>query len=61
MYYPIHLFLISTLLILGIYELFQLTKLGIFVANVMRFTMKWFYNMVFAKKLKKNVYKYQHN
>lgn len=61
MYYQIHFFLISILLVLGIYELFQLTKLGFISVNAMRFMVKWLYNLVLVKKSKKSAYKYQHN
>lgn len=61
MYYQIQILLISALLVLGIYEIFQLTKLGSIVANTMRFITKWLYNSVLTKKSWKNAYKYQHD
>ena len=61
MYYQLQIFLITALVILGIYELLQLTKWGKIGANWMIFSIKWLYSLVFTKKAWKSVYKYQHN
>ncbi len=61
MYYQIQILLISALLVLGIYELFQLTKLGSITANAMRFFVKWLYSLILTKKAWRDSYKYQHN
>ena len=61
MYYQLQIFLISALLILGIYELLELTKWGRLVTSTIRFSIKRFYSLVLTKKAWKNDYKYQHN
>ena len=61
MVYQAQIFLITALLVLGMYELFQLTKLGRVLANAMRLSIKWLYSSVSTKKAWKNAYKYQHN
>lgn len=61
MYYQLQIFLMSSLLILGMYELFQLTKWGRVGINSIRFSIKWLYHLVMTKKAWKSDYKYQHN
>ena len=61
MYYQVEIFLISSLLILGIYEIIQLTKWGKGGVNSMRISIQRIYNLVLTKKAWKNEYKYQRN
>lgn len=58
LYYQLQIFLISALLIIGFYEILQLTQLGKILVNAVRFTKKRYYDYVLAKKTWKNTYKY---
>ncbi len=56
----IHIFLISTLLLLGAYEIIQLTKLGSKYVTLISFLTRWYYTLILTKKAMRNIYKYQH-
>ncbi len=56
MFYQIQIFLIVALLLLGTYELFQLTKLGRASVSYMRFFITRFNGLFSVKKSWKNKY-----
>lgn len=59
MYYQLQIFLISTLLIIGLYEILQLTQLGQILTNAMIILKKKYDNFIWTKKTWKNAYKHQ--
>ena len=60
MFYKIEISLIVILLILGSYEILQLTTLGDRWSSFSRLSIKWFYGLILTKKAMRNMYKYQH-
>jgi hypothetical protein len=59
MFYQIQILLIIILLILGGYELLQLTPLGNKLLIFVGFSMKWLHALILTKKARRNIYKYQ--
>lgn len=60
MFYQTQILLITVLLILGSYELMQLTSLGSKASSLISFSLKWFYGFILTKKAWRNIYKHQH-
>jgi hypothetical protein len=61
MFYKIEISLIVILLILGSYEILQLTTLGDRWSCFSRLSIKWLYGLILTKKAMRNMYKYQHH
>lgn len=59
MFYQIPISLIVILFILGSYELFQLTNVGIRLSSFSRISIKWLNRLILTKKAWRNIYKYQ--
>lgn len=60
MFYQLQISLIAILLVLGSYELLQLTTLGSRWSCFSRHSIKWLYGLILTKKAMRNIYKYQH-
>lgn len=60
MFYQTQILLIAVLLILGSYELVQLTPLGNKLSSLTSFSVKWLYSLILTKKTWRSIYKYQH-
>jgi len=59
MFYKLEILLIVILLILGSYEVLQLTNLGNRWSCFSRLSIKWLHGLILTKKAMRNMYKYQ--
>lgn len=58
MFFQTQILLIAILLVLGSYELIQLTPLGNKLLCLKSFSTKWLYGLILTKKAWRNIYKY---
>ncbi|CAH0997944.1 hypothetical protein EMA8858_04079 [Emticicia aquatica] len=60
MFFQLQIFLIASLLTLGIYEVLQLTKLGKTMMDFINLNAKKLQNLMQIKKYRKNIFNYKY-